>query len=286
MAAGWQNLPDVIFSEIMTTVGLESLGVLQKCRGVCKTWNEMICQMTRNDKNSIIREAEDLAANIQDKVYHNHTPLLPDISTFAYLAHQTTENFSIPSAFPVQWLLCSVRRLALHDVDLASVPAEHLASLASCVEFKLQIINVRTTLVNILDNIKCKYLVIKKQSLGSEETQAMVQAMESRVKNVELHDGVGMDVTTLTQYSGHGKCNWVRCYGDTGGRYRKEVRSWGQRINWSLQESVRVIQISFFNLQRIRNTLDSIQEFVPGQPYLGQDVHQQMVLNLVNISRE
>ena len=286
MAAGWQNLPDVIFSEIMTTVGLESLGVLQKCRGVCKTWDVMICQMTRNDKNSIIREAEDLAAKMQDKVYHNHTPLLPDISTFAYLAHQTTENISIPSAFPVQWLLCSVRRLVLQDVDLASVPAEHLASLASCVKFKLQIINVRTTLVNILDNIKCKYLAIKKQSLGSEETQAMVQAMVSRVKNVELCDGVSVDVTTLTQYSGHGKCNWVRCYGDTGGRYREEVRSWGQRINWSLQESVRVIQISFFNLQRIRNTLDSIQEFVPGQPYLGQHVHQQMVLNLVNISRE
>ena len=65
MAAGWQNLPDLFFSEIMTTVGLESLGVLQKCRGVCKTWNVMICQMTRNEKKAIIIEAEDLAAKIQ-----------------------------------------------------------------------------------------------------------------------------------------------------------------------------------------------------------------------------
>ena len=54
MAAGWKTLPDVVFSEIMTVVGLEGLGVLQKCRGVCKSWNVMICMsddQVQEDRN-------------------------------------------------------------------------------------------------------------------------------------------------------------------------------------------------------------------------------------------
>ena len=37
-------LPDLIFCDIMMMVGLESLESLQRCRQVCKTWNEMILQ--------------------------------------------------------------------------------------------------------------------------------------------------------------------------------------------------------------------------------------------------
>ena len=128
LGCGWQNLPDFIFSEIMTTVGLESLGVLQKCRGVCKTWNVMICQMTRNEKKAIIREAKDLVAKIQAEEFHYHNPLLPEIwgdlgrlklqlpeiSTIAYLAHQTPKN--IPYE---QWLLCSVGDLVFLQLGIA-----------------------------------------------------------------------------------------------------------------------------------------------------------------------
>ena len=282
----WQNLPDVIFSKIMMTVGLESLGVLQKCRGVCKTWNVMICQMTRYKKTAIIGEAEDLVAKIQNEVT---SPRLPEINTIAYLAHHTPQN--IPY---VQWLLCSVRKLKLQDVDLTSVPVEHLASLASCVKISLHIINVRTT-TPILDNIKCRYLVIKKQGLGREETQALVRAMESRVQEVELHDGVSLDLTTLTQYSGHGKCESVRCDGDTADKYREEVRSWGERMNWKfletletfwkngrMQETVRKIQIDCMDRNRSLQFLDSLQEFVPGQPYQGQSFPQNIVPKLLD----
>ena len=36
------TLPEEIFSEIMITVGLESLESLHRCRQVCITWNEKI----------------------------------------------------------------------------------------------------------------------------------------------------------------------------------------------------------------------------------------------------
>ena len=39
---GWNTLPDVIFSDIMMMVGLESLDTLHSCRQVCQSWNEMI----------------------------------------------------------------------------------------------------------------------------------------------------------------------------------------------------------------------------------------------------
>ena len=38
----WLSLPELIFSDIMMMVGLESLESLHRCRQVCKTWNEMI----------------------------------------------------------------------------------------------------------------------------------------------------------------------------------------------------------------------------------------------------
>ena len=38
----WLTLPDLIFSDIMMMVGLESLESLHRCRQVCSQWNEMI----------------------------------------------------------------------------------------------------------------------------------------------------------------------------------------------------------------------------------------------------
>ena len=38
----WLTLPDLIFSDIMMMVGLESLESLHRCRQVCKLWNEKI----------------------------------------------------------------------------------------------------------------------------------------------------------------------------------------------------------------------------------------------------
>ena len=42
IAMAWLTLPDLIFSDIMMMVGLESLESLHRCRQVCSQWNEMI----------------------------------------------------------------------------------------------------------------------------------------------------------------------------------------------------------------------------------------------------
>ena len=106
-------------------------------------------------------------------------------------------------------LLGFMEQMRLHDVDLSSVPANHMASLASSVTWSLFIVNVRGNLVSLLTSLKCKELYISRQSLGREETRALVQAMESRVEKVELGSEVTLDIDTLTEYTRQGVCRRV-----------------------------------------------------------------------------
>ena len=130
-------------------------------------------------------------------------------------------------------LLSSVQRMVLDDVDLTSVSDEHLASLVSSVSRSVGIVNVRGCgLITILDSVKSRDLSIRDQSLGSEETQALVQAMESRVESIFLSRGVTMDIRDLMEYNGNGKCRVLMCSGDTIERYREKLRTWAMVRNW------------------------------------------------------
>ena len=135
-------------------------------------------------------------------------PKVPEIICAASLAHHG--------------LLGSVKRMYLPNVDLTSVPAEHLASLVSCVEWTVKISN-NTCVVTILDNVNCTNLVIEFQSLSREETAALVRAMESRVRDVSLNNEVTLDIGGLMDYSGQGKCIVLKCWAD---RYREQLMTW------------------------------------------------------------
>ena len=52
------TLPELIFSDIMMIVGLESLDSLHRCRQVCKIWNELILRVIWKNKSRkrIMRE--------------------------------------------------------------------------------------------------------------------------------------------------------------------------------------------------------------------------------------
>ena len=218
----WKNLPHHVFGDIMTMLGRESIQDLQKCRQVTQSWYRMMSQMTKYKKDTIRREAESLTAKIREEWDNHHYPHLPEIVTAASLAHHG--------------LLGSDHWMKLMDVDLAFVPAEHLASLTACGRECVVINNVSSfAIVNILDNLKCKGLYINRQSLSSEDTRSLVRAMESGVEIVSLgfRGDVSLDITALTQYSGQGKCcRVVLCYDGTVGRYREELRSWAQMMNW------------------------------------------------------
>ena len=88
-------------------------------------------------------------------------------------------------------------------------------------------------------------MYISGQSLSSEETRALVRAMESHVEKVVLgfSGEVSLDISALTQYCGRGKCGLVACYDDTAGRYWEEVRHWAHRISWDVVDINRYILI-------------------------------------------
>jgi len=135
-------------------------------------------------------------------------------------------------------LLGSVTVLHLCDDYPTSLPTEQLDSLVSSVTEWVDIENVSgCDLVTILDSVKSKELDISRQSLGSEETQALVRAMESRVEEVELYE-VTLDIRDLMKYNGQGKCREVRCYSDTADRYREQLRIWAKSRNWEVTHDV------------------------------------------------
>ena len=59
----WQNVPNLIFGDIMMMTDLEDL---QKCRQICKCWKEMISQLTKYRKNTIRRKIERLVEQIRE----------------------------------------------------------------------------------------------------------------------------------------------------------------------------------------------------------------------------
>ena len=174
---------------------------------------------------------ESLAERIRDKWWPVYYPRLPEITTAASLAHHE--------------FLRSVKWMYLEDVDLASVPAEHLASLAACVTGGVYIYNVSNTdLTSILDSCKSEVLDIDNQSLSTEETRGLVRAMANVVK-VTLGDRgeVTVDIITLVTYGGRGKCKKIRFYNNTAVKYREDVRRWAKTIFWRVTRDDRNIII-------------------------------------------
>ena len=72
--------------------------------------------------------------------------------------------------------------------------------------------NLRGDVASVFSNINCVVLAIDKMSLSSADTQALVSAMDTRVWEVNLHEGVTLDLETLTQYDGTGKCEFLRTW--------------------------------------------------------------------------
>ena len=124
-------------------------------------------------------------------------------------------------------LWTSVKRLWLCDVDLTSVPAEHLVSLVSSVTGQILISNLNGfDLVNILDGVKTKGFGIKCQSLCSEQTKAL--------DKLHLDDEVTLDIRVLIECNGQEKCMIVWCYDDDAHKYKEQMRTWATSRNWEV----------------------------------------------------
>ena len=131
----------------------------------------------------------------------------------------------------------SIPSLLLSRLDLSLIPVDQLASLVSCVTWSVEIRSDVTgcDLLRFIDSLRCEWLYIG-VNMGSEETQALVKAMESHVVNVMIRGSwkMTLDITELTKYSGQGKCSQIHCYGYVD-VFKEELMTWAQRKNWKTE---------------------------------------------------
>ena len=140
-------------------------------------------------------------------------------------------------------IITQVLGLALHNLDISTVPAEDMVSLVKCVQELMIISNVTGDLGPILGSVECDELTIHNMVLCAGQTESLVAAMVTGVKEVSLWGGVTLDMGTLAQYDGTGECGRVECFTDAVGKYGEEVKEWGQRIGWETNEDLVHLEI-------------------------------------------
>ena len=57
------------------------------------------------------------------------------------------------------------------------------------------------------------------------------------------YGAVTLDIQTLEEYDGRGRCDLVGCYDDTAAPFREDMKTWAGRINWDLTEEWRLIEM-------------------------------------------
>ena len=175
------DLPSEILDEIFLQVGRRSHEELNNIRRVSRTWDERI-----KIKLRAVNPSEEWGRIIGSRIKKRFTsPSQAEIARAASVAHLGH--------------LGTLRNMFLYDVDLSSIPAGHLSSLASCVTSHVSIRNV-SGLSPLVSSLQCEWLCISKQTLNTEETEAMVRAMERGVERVTL-GYLGGNITILDNSS-------------------------------------------------------------------------------------
>ena len=145
--------------------------------------------------------------------------------------------------------ITQVKGLRLCYLDTSLVPAEDLSRLVKCVTDVVAIARVTGSLAPVLSSVQCRGLLISNTRLTTADTQQLVAAMVTRVKEVslggagrswwsgKLDEGVTLDMDTLAQYDGKGECDTVIFKGNTSRRYRRQVKAWAGNIGWRVEET-------------------------------------------------
>ena len=129
--------------------------------------------------------------------------------------------------------------MTLKEVDVSSIPPDHLSALSSSITQTLYIDNMEGDITPVLLNVKTKYLIISNMKLSVDETLSLVNAMNN-VEWVLLGMGrfglVTLDMETLSTYTGQGRCDMIHCFYETKEKYRTELVTWTRWIGWKIEK--------------------------------------------------
>ena len=71
-------------------------------------------------------------------------------------------------------------------------------------------------------------------TLTEPQTQALVTALSERLERLTLSFDLTMDIETLCQYDGQGRCRELWVWRDTRRIYRERLRRWGAEVGWAV----------------------------------------------------
>ena len=87
----WLMLPDLVLSDLMLMVGLQSLESLRRCSQVCRTWNDVIRRniWENSNRKNILR------AGIEKKWGPDMLPSDEDFSQATWLGKDICDNCDV-----------------------------------------------------------------------------------------------------------------------------------------------------------------------------------------------
>ena len=119
----------------------------------------------------------------------------------------------------------------MYNLDTSLVSAEDLGSLVKCSDW-VTMARVTGDLSPVLSSLQCRMLTIANTMLSTADTQQLVVAMDTRVKNVSLCGDGTLDMDTLAQYDGKGECEEVGLAGPATAEYGDQVKMWAENMGW------------------------------------------------------
>ena len=101
----------------------------------------------------------------------------------------TISVVSSAASFCFHGYITKLDNMTLKEVDVSSIPPDHLSALSSSITQTLYIDNMEGDITPVLLNVKTKYLIISNMKLSVDETLSLVNAMNN--VNLVLLAGYG-----------------------------------------------------------------------------------------------
>ena len=134
--------------------------------------------------------------------------------------------------------LTSVKNMVLRNLELPS--SEDISSLARTVQSMIDVTKVTGDITPLVTSLHCVGLTLNNMGVDQAATSSLVQCMQHGVKRLYLglpmlgSDKVRLDIETLLEYDGRGRCEEVVCYYATMKTYRDQLSTWAARVDWAV----------------------------------------------------
>ena len=188
-----------------------------------------------------------LLKNFQDSIFAQKIDKRRRTEAYSYIGARMSESdwlednpslsmFRLAAKLAWEGHLPSVKKMKLSYRDLISdIPCVKLGKLASIVTDVVMIYSIDPASLDIvLESVRCSLLGLVNMTLTEPQTRALVTALTERLERLTLSSGLTVDIETLCQYDGQGRCQRLGAWRDTRRMYGERLRRWGEEVGWAV----------------------------------------------------